>query len=137
MSAAVVATGLSKRYRGHWGLRDCTLEIPRGRVVALVGPNGAGKTTLLHLACGLLRPTSGTVTVLGRMPNEDPGLLPDVGFMAQDAPLYRNLPVADMLHVARNLNRRWDQRYARARLERLEAGWIDLVARITRTEPPR
>ena len=76
MTAAVVATGLSKRYRRHWGLRECSLEIPQGRVVALVGPNGAGKTTLLHLTAGLLQPTAGTVTVLGRTPNHDVDLLP-------------------------------------------------------------
>ena len=55
MTPAVIATGLSKRYRRHYGLRECSLEIPQGCVVALVGPNGAGKTTLLHLTAGLLR----------------------------------------------------------------------------------
>jgi ABC-type hemin transport system ATPase subunit len=54
MTSALEATGLGKRYRRTWALRDCTLELPRGRIAALVGPNGAGKTTLLHLAVGLL-----------------------------------------------------------------------------------
>ena len=76
MTAAVIAAGLGKRYRDHWALRDCSLEIPEGRVAALVGPNGAGKTTLLHMLTGLLRPTAGQVSVLGRTPGEDPGLLP-------------------------------------------------------------
>jgi ABC-type multidrug transport system ATPase subunit len=52
---ALETTGLGRRYRRTWALRDCTLELPRGRIAALVGPNGAGKTTLLHLAVGLLR----------------------------------------------------------------------------------
>jgi ABC-2 type transport system ATP-binding protein len=56
---AVVATGLGKRYRRTWALRDCALELPKGRIAALAGPNGAGKTTLLHLAVGLLAPTTG------------------------------------------------------------------------------
>ena len=110
---------LGRRYRRTWALRDCTLAIPGGHIVALVGPNGAGKTTLLTMAVGLTRPTAGTLTVLGGEPPGSPGALDHIGFVAQDAPLYRNLPVADMLHVARNLNRRWDARRAEDRLARL------------------
>ena len=74
----------------RWALRDCTLEIPTGSVTALVGPNGAGKTTLLHLVIGLGEPTSGDVEVLGRSPQRDAkALLPRLGFVAQDHPLYR------------------------------------------------
>jgi ABC-type multidrug transport system ATPase subunit len=110
---------LGKRYRRGWALRDCTLGIPGGHIVALVGPNGAGKTTLLTLATGLTRPTSGQVTVLGGLPAGSPDALDGIAFVAQDAPLYRNLPVRDMLRVARDLNRRWDPRRANGRLERL------------------
>jgi branched-chain amino acid transport system ATP-binding protein len=46
-------------------LRDVTLEVPDGRVVALLGPNGAGKTTLLRVASGYLRPASGTISLAG------------------------------------------------------------------------
>ena len=45
---ALVAEGLGKRYGRVWGLRDCSLTVPVGRVVGLVGANGAGKTTLLN-----------------------------------------------------------------------------------------
>jgi len=110
---------LGKRYRRSWALRDCTLSIPAGHIVALVGPNGAGKTTLLNLAVGLATATSGAVTVLDGMPAGSPDALDRIAFVAQDAPLYANLPVADMLHVARNLNRRWDQPRAQARLAEL------------------
>ena len=120
MSAAVVATGLGKKYRRRWALRDCTLEIPEGRVAALVGPNGAGKTTLLHLATGLLEPTAGSIRVLGLTPGEDPALLPRFGFVAQDVPLYRGFTVTDMLAFGRHTNARWDDHLARTRLERLE-----------------
>jgi ABC-2 type transport system ATP-binding protein len=115
----IEANGLGRRYRRTWALRDCTLTVPGGHIVALVGPNGAGKTTLLTMAVGLTRPTRGTVTVLGGEPAGSPDALDRIAFVAQDAPLYRNLPVADMLHVARNLNRRWDARHAEDRLARL------------------
>jgi ABC-2 type transport system ATP-binding protein len=115
----IESAGLGKRYRRTWALRDCTLGIPAGHVVALVGPNGAGKTTLLNMAVGLAVPTAGTVTVLGGLPAGSPDALDRIAFVAQDAPLYKNLPVADMLHVARNLNRRWDHQRAQARLAEL------------------
>jgi ABC-2 type transport system ATP-binding protein len=114
------ASGLGMRYRRSWALRDCTLRVPAGRVTALVGPNGAGKTTLLHLAIGLLRPAEGSVRVLGWSPREDPELvLARVGFVAQDTPLYRRYTASDLLRLGRELNRRWDEQGAIARLRRL------------------
>jgi len=107
--------GLGKRYRRLWALRDCSLSIPAGRVVGLVGPNGAGKTTLLHLATGLLRPTTGSVRVLGRSPRER-AVRAQVGFVAEDKPLYRGFTVAETLALGRRLNPVWDQQLAEDRL---------------------
>ena len=115
----IEASGLGKRYGGTWALRKCTLAIPAGHVAALVGPNGAGKTTLLNLAVGLTAPTAGGVTVLGGRPPGSPAALDGIAFVAQDTPLYKNLSAGDMLHLTRNLNRRFDQRYAETRLAEL------------------
>ncbi|HTT53866.1 MAG TPA: ABC transporter ATP-binding protein [Streptosporangiaceae bacterium] len=115
----VEASGLGKRYGGTWALRECTLAIPAGHVAALVGPNGAGKTTLLNLAVGLAEPTAGGVTVLGGLAAGSAAALDGTAFVAQDTPVYRNLSAADMLHLTRNLNRRFDQPYAQARLGEL------------------
>ena len=58
---------LSKSYAsGLKALKDVSLEIRRGEIFALLGPNGAGKTTLINIVCGIVRPTSGSVTVDGR-----------------------------------------------------------------------
>ncbi len=120
MSTNVIeASGLAKRYGSTWALRECTLAVPAGHVAALVGPNGAGKSTLLNLAAGLAAPSAGGVTVLGGLPAGSSAALDGIAFVAQDTPLYRNLSVADMLHLTRNLNRRFDQHYARARLGEL------------------
>jgi ABC-2 type transport system ATP-binding protein len=116
---AVEASGLGKRYGGTWALRECSFAIPAGRVAALVGPNGAGKTTLLHLAVGLAAPSAGRVAVLGGRPAGSPAALDGIAFVAQDTPLYKNLSAADMLHLTRNLNRRFDQAAAEARLAEL------------------
>ncbi len=118
MTAALQASGLGKRYRRTWALTDCNLTVPQGRIAALVGPNGAGKTTLLHLAVGLLKPTAGTIRVLGQPPG-NPGLLARVGFVAQDTPLYHGFTAAEHLTMGAKLNPRFDQPLARSRLERL------------------
>lgn len=115
----IEASGLGKRYGHTWALRDCTLSIPPGHLAALVGPNGAGKTTLLNLAVGLMQPTSGSVSVLDGWAAGSPSALDGIAFVAQDTPLYRNLSAADMLHLTRNLNRHFDQKYAQARLRNL------------------
>ncbi|MGZ4199990.1 MAG: ABC transporter ATP-binding protein [Thermoleophilia bacterium] len=117
---AVAAAGLGKRYGRTWALRDCTLTIPGGHVVALAGPNGAGKTTLLHLAVGLAAPTCGRIAVLDGLAAGSAPALERVGFVAQDAALYAGLTVADTLRLTRDLNRRWDEGWARRRMAELD-----------------
>jgi ABC-2 type transport system ATP-binding protein len=119
VTAALETTRLGKRYKRSWALRDCSLRLPAGRVAGLVGPNGAGKTTLLHLAVGLLRPSEGSVRVLGESPSENPGLLARVGFVAQDTPLYPGFTADGLIAMGCHLNPRWDASLARDRLRKL------------------
>ena len=116
---ALDAHGLGKQYGRRWALTDCTLQIPEGHVVGLVGPNGAGKSTLLNLAVGLLAPTTGAIEVLGGIPADGPEQLAKVGFVAQDAPVYPGLSVADHLRFGAHLNPGWDAAYAERRLDRI------------------
>jgi ABC-2 type transport system ATP-binding protein len=116
MSLAMRTVGLTKRYGRRDALTDCTLDVPAGRVVGLVGPNGAGKTTLLQLAVGLIAPTSGTIEVLGGRPDSGPEQLAKVGFVAQDAPTYAGLSVADHLGLGARLNPTWDADFAAGRV---------------------
>lgn len=119
MTAAIDAVGLGKRYGRRWALQDCTLEVPAGHVVGLVGANGAGKTTFLHLSVGLTRPSAGAVTVLGGPPAAGPRELARVGFLAQDAPLYASLSIADHLQLGRRLNPHFDTSGAQTRIREL------------------
>src|ERR1700733_1961511 len=119
MTAVIEAQGLGQRERPRWARADCTLSVPAGRVVGLVGPNGAGKSTLLNLATGMLAPSAGTIEVLGGRPAAGPAQLARVGYLAQDAPLYAGLPVADHLRLGAHLNPGWDAEHARARAGRL------------------
>ncbi len=119
MTNLIETQGAGKRYGRRWALRDCTLAIPAGRVVGLVGPNGAGKTTLLQLAVGLLSPTAGTIRVLGESPGTAPALA-RVGYLAQDAPLYARLSVAQHLRMGALLNPTWDVDLAQRRIDALD-----------------
>ena len=131
-TSALTTRALGRRYGRTWALRDCTLTLPPGRVAALVGPNGAGKTTLMHLAVGLSRPTTGSVELFGRPVSVGGGtVLSDVGFVAQDHPLYPGFTVAEMLRLGRTLNRRWDETAARARLSELGIPLGSRVAKLS------
>jgi ABC-2 type transport system ATP-binding protein len=117
---AVIRTrGLSKRYRRVTALNDATVTVPEGRISALVGPNGAGKTTLLRLLAGLAKPTGGEVAVLGSRPSQDSAFLADVGFLAQEIPLYKRFTAEDHIGIGAHLNSRWDPASVRNRLESL------------------
>jgi ABC-2 type transport system ATP-binding protein len=111
--------GLTKRYRKVTALTDCTITVPEGRISALIGPNGAGKTTLLRVLSGLAKPSGGDVAVLGGTPRQDPAFLAEIGFLAQEIPLYRRLSAEDHIAVGAHLNPRWDAASVRQRLNSL------------------
>ena len=117
MTTAIETRELGKTYGRIAALSDCTLSVPEGQLVALVGPNGAGKSTLLNLVVGLAAPSSGEVSVLDGVPAGSPAALDGIAFVAQDMPLYRNLSATDLIHLTRNLNQRFDDDYARGRLD--------------------
>jgi ABC-2 type transport system ATP-binding protein len=113
---AVETTGLGKRFGKLWALEDCSILVPRGRVVALVGPNGAGKTTLLRMLAGLSTPSTGEARILGRRPEQSEAFLSTIGYLAQDVPLYRRMTARQHVEVGAGLNPRWDGEAAAARL---------------------
>lgn len=131
MNTAIETTGLGKRYGRAWALQDCTVRLPAGRVAALVGPNGAGKTTLLHLLVGLLRPDAGTARVLDRTPGRDRELLSQIGFVAQDTPLYTDFTAAELITMGAKLNRRWDSAVASDRLAHVQVPLDRKVAKLS------
>ncbi|MFJ6943054.1 ABC transporter ATP-binding protein [Streptomyces wuyuanensis] len=108
---AIEAAGLGRSFGGRRALRDCTFRLPTGRVCALVGPNGSGKSTLLTIAAGLLRPTEGTVRILGTGPAD---ARERIAYVGQDKPLFPQLTIAETLRLGRELNPgRWDDTTAR------------------------
>ncbi len=118
-SNAIQTEGLGKRYRSTWALKDCSIEVPRGAVSALVGPNGAGKTTLLKLLVSLSKASSGSADVLGQAPSQGSEYLSDIGYLAQEIPLYNRVNAKAHIRMGEHMNKRWDTGLATKRLEEL------------------
>src|SRR5258708_21340113 len=91
---------LSKTYGRRAAVRRLDLEVRRGEVFGFLGPNGAGKTTTIRMALGLIRPTSGTVEVLGRDIGRHGGqVLPTVGALVESPALHGYLSGRDNLRA--------------------------------------
>ncbi|WP_406285109.1 ATP-binding cassette domain-containing protein [Streptomyces sp. NBC_00209] len=99
-TAPVIETrGLTKRYRGgQLAVDGLDLTVPGGSVFGFLGPNGSGKTTTIRMLMGLIAPTSGTASVLGRpMPDASRTVLPEVGALIEGPALYGFLSGRDNL----------------------------------------
>src|SRR5262245_23887194 len=82
MPPALSVQGLEKQYDGVQALHGVDLEVASGELVGLLGPNGAGKSTLVKIACGLVRPTTGTAAIYGTSPTTA-GARRDLGYLAE------------------------------------------------------
>ena len=82
MAAVLAVRALRKSYRGKEALVGVDLEVGAGELLGLLGPNGAGKSTLTKIACGLVRPSDGSVEVLGR-PAGSPPARAAIGYLAE------------------------------------------------------
>lgn len=116
---AIATRGLGRRYGSTWALQDCTLQIPKGHITALVGQNGAGKTTLLSLLAGMDIPTTGTIEVFGQKPHQVSSYLADIGYVAQEVPLYKNLTAQEHNAFGQHMNRQWDSKLVLNKLHAL------------------
>ena len=100
---AIDVKGVVKRFGPVTALDGASLAVRRGEVYGLLGPNGAGKTTLIRSLVGLVGPSAGSITVLGRlMPDLD--VLARVGYMTQQAALYPDLTIAENLRFFAAIN---------------------------------
>ena len=98
----IVTRNLTKTYRDFWGrpkvkaLNSLSIDVKRGEVFGLLGPNGSGKTTTLKLLLGLLFPTDGEVSILGR-PATDVSKNEKIGYLPEESYLYRFLNAEETL----------------------------------------
>ncbi|NPA26637.1 MAG: ABC transporter ATP-binding protein [Chloroflexi bacterium] len=100
------AEHLAKAFDDFWAVRDVTLEIPAGTVLALLGPNGAGKTTTVRMLASVLRPTRGRAWVAGYDVSTEPlAVRAHVGVLTEHHSLYRRMTVYEYLDFFADLYR--------------------------------
>lgn len=90
---AIEIIDLSFSYDGNLVLRDVNLNIREKEFLAILGPNGSGKTTLLKLLLGILKPSSGTLKILGKEPHE---VASRIGYVPQDTTVNKDFPISVM-----------------------------------------
>jgi ABC-2 type transport system ATP-binding protein len=94
MATAVSFDRVSKRYGEVRAVDDVSFAIESGEMFGLIGPDGAGKTTSIRMACGLLRPNGGHISVLGRDPvKHHRAVTADIGYLSQRFSLYGDLSI--------------------------------------------
>lgn len=119
--AGLKVSHLRKSYRRRPVIRDVSMELSRGEVVALLGPNGSGKTTCFYNIAGLIRPEGGSVTIDGRevtnLPMYRRAKL-GIGYLPQEVSIFRGLSVEDNILSVLEISER-DRHKRRERLEEL------------------
>jgi ABC-2 type transport system ATP-binding protein len=104
MAAALEIRNIVKRFGAQNALDDVTFEIPQSGVFGLLGPNGAGKTTLFSIIAGFLKPTRGTISVLGYDIENISALRGRLSILPQDALFQSNVPILEQLVFLSQLN---------------------------------
>ena len=101
----IIVRGLTKRFGSLAAVDDVTMTIRRGQVHGFIGPNGSGKTTAIRMMCGLMDPTSGTVTVLDMpVPEKAAEVRRHVGYMTQRFSLYEDMTVRENMRFLCRIN---------------------------------
>jgi ABC-2 type transport system ATP-binding protein len=102
---AIEAHGLSRRFGPVRAVQEVELAIPRGRIYGFLGPNGSGKSTTIRMLCGLLRPSAGTIHVLGlEIPRESEALRTRLGYMTQRFSLWEDLSARENLEFMASIH---------------------------------
>lgn len=102
---AIEAHGLTRRFGPVLAVRSVELAIPHGRIYGFLGPNGSGKSTTIRMLCGLLKPTAGTIRVLGLdIPRQAESLRTLLGYMTQRFSLWEDLSARENLEFMASIH---------------------------------
>ena len=122
MASLLEARNLAKRFGQRVAVADISVEVRSGEIVGLLGPNGAGKTTCFYMIVGLVRADAGTISLDGEplttRPMHERARL-GLGYLPQEASVFRGLSVADNLLAILELDKSLDRDARAARCEQL------------------
>jgi ABC-2 type transport system ATP-binding protein len=117
MPAAINIQGLTKSFDAITALDAISFSIGEGEMFGIVGPDGAGKTTLMRLLCGVLQPTAGTATILGKdLLKESVKIKREIGYLSQKFSLYGDLSIDENIEFFAEINEVYDYRERREEL---------------------
>ncbi len=106
---AIEVSGLVKQFGENNAVDGVSISVPRGTTLGLLGPNGAGKSTTLKMLMGMLRPTAGTIHVLGmEMPASAPKIKQRIGYVPESHHIYRWMTVGEALRFSRAMFESWN-----------------------------
>mgnify|MGYP000403934721 CR=1 FL=1 len=117
---AIETDGLTKRYGSETAVDGLDLSIPRGEVYGFLGPNGAGKTTAIRVLTTLTEPTGGDARILGTSVANRADVVPHVGYLPEEPPLYEELTGREQLEYVAGLQEFRDADRIDALLERFD-----------------
>jgi ABC-2 type transport system ATP-binding protein len=100
---AIETSALTKQYGGIRAVDELNLAVSTGSVYGFLGPNGAGKTTTMEMLTGLLQPTSGEGTIMGKSIRDRRALAPYIGYLPESPPLYDELSGREQLDYVADL----------------------------------
>lgn len=104
MEYAISIKNLTKTFGNFTAVDDLSFDIPKGKIFGFLGPNGSGKSTTIRMICGVIRPTSGSGTVLGYdLIKESEKIKQNIGYMSQKFSLYEDLTVEENLDFYGNI----------------------------------
>jgi len=120
--AAIITSGLTKRYGAARGIEDVTFEVERAEVFGFLGPNGDGKTTTIRTLLGLLRPTAGRASILGfDVWRDGVAARARTGFLPGEFTFDEQVTGEELLDLFADLRGVGDRAYARSIASRFEA----------------
>jgi ABC-2 type transport system ATP-binding protein len=118
---AIEVENLTRHFDGLIAVNEVSLQIPKGSVFGLLGVNGAGKSTLIKMLMGHLKPSAGTIKILGRTLDRDfLEIRQRVGYVSENRYLYEWMTVEEKLRYTRSFHAGWDDRKAAELLARFD-----------------
>lgn len=130
METILKAEKLTKNYMNKKALAGVDITVDEGKIIGILGPNGSGKTTFMKIAAGILKPSSGEITICGKKPGIETkamvSYLPDVNF------LFKWMRIKDALNFFKDFHSDFDMEKAKEMLMFMKLNELDKVSNLSK-----